>query len=315
MTRKSRNKDQSEHDLTQENQVEGKKHFTQKVRSFFKKTFLILTLILCAYFGLKYLKYHQEQKLKAAAEVEKFDNVDSEIFDLSDEYKGQEPGEEMQILPDVTAEEMKEKNAEFVYQSLLKNHVQINELREEVRILREEIQKYKSQEKIGKIVFTYIDLRQRMFASVPHEETLRELEILVTTDEKLQEKVTKLKSFLPQFPGEEKLKKNFQNLIPEIIVAKTNSVDQSFIAKVRRNISRLVVVRRIDEKNPRNVDGIVAQTERFLRERRYQEAMISILSLDQHYHEILKDFLDDLTAAVGVQEADQEILNYLKNLS
>jgi hypothetical protein len=43
--------------------------------------------------------------------------------------------------------------------------------------------------------------------------------------------------------------------------------------------------------------------------------MNSLLSLDQNYHEIIKDFLNDLSIAVEVQKTDQEILNYLKSLT
>jgi hypothetical protein len=75
------------------------------------------------------------------------------------------------------------------------------------------------------------------------------------------------------------------------------------------------VIRRIDGKNPNDVDGIVAKTEKALHNENYQEALETLLTLDQTYHEILVNFLSELSADAEVKQIDFEILSHLKNLS
>lgn len=91
--------------------------------------------------------------------------------------------------------------------------------------------------------------------------------------------------------------------------------NDSFASKVRRNISRLVVIRRIDGKNPNDIDGTVARAEKLLRAENYQEALECLISLDQNYHTILADFLSKLSAASDIKKIDTEILSYLKSLN
>jgi len=283
----------------------------KKKQSFLTKFVIILSLIFFSYLGLKYWQIKQEQKAQARAENSKLDNVDSEIFDLSDEYKKSQEQE----LPDLTVNELREKGAEFIYQMLLKNQVQINDLRDQVQGLKGEILKYKNQEKIGRMIFAYVGLRQDFSSGEPHEEALKNFEMLVTFDEVLSAKVAKLRSLLPNHLNQKELIRTFSDLIPELIATKTYDPNAGIISKIRYNISKLIVIRKIDETNSKDVDGIIAKTEKLLHEERYQEALNSLLSLDQRYNQILTEFLNDLNVASEVQKIDREILNYLKSLS
>ena len=286
-----------------------KKHF------FLTKFIIFLSLIFSGFFGFKYLQNKAQQKSRAATEVSKFDNVDSEIFDVADEYKNQANVGDSHDLPDITVDEMKEKGAEFIYQMLLKNQVQINDLREQIQGLRGDFIKYKNQEKIGKMIFTYVDLRQKIFASLPCEEDLKNFEMLSSFDENLSAKIVRLKPLLKDFSGQKKLSKDFFAIIPELIATKNNNPNANLLTKIRHNISKLVVIRRIDGKNDGEADSVIVKTEKFLAAENYQEALNSLLSLDQSYHQILAEFLDELSAAAEMQKLDQEILNYLKSLT
>jgi hypothetical protein len=285
---------------------------SKKKQFFLVKIVVFLALIFFGYFGFKYWQISVEKKSQAKSQIEKFDNVESEIFDLADEYKNHSGADD---LSDMTMNELKEKGAEFVYQMLLKNQVQIEDLRSQIQELKSEILKYKNQEKIGKMIFTYVDLRQNIFSGKSGEEELKTFELLISSDEILQNKITKLKSLLANFSNQEKLIAAFSDLIPELVIAKDNNPNPGIVAKIRRNLSKLIIVRRIDGENPNNIDGIIVKIEKSLQAENYQEAFNQALSLDQNYHKILKEFLDSLSVAVEVQKIDQEILNYLKTLS
>lgn len=285
---------------------------SKKKQFFLVKFVIVLALIFFGYFGFKYWQISAEKKLQAKSQIEKFDNVESEIFDLADEYKNHSGADD---LSDMTMNELKEKGAEFVYQMLLKNQIQIEDLRSQIQELKSEILKYKNQEKIGKMIFTYVDLRQNIFSGKPWEEELKTFELLVASDENLQNKITKLKPLLVNFFAQEKLSQSFSSLIPELVINENKNPDPGIVARIRRNFSKLIVVRRIDGKNPNSIDGIIVKIEKSLQAENYQEAFNQALSLDQNYHEILKEFLDSLSVAVEVQKIDQEILNYLKTLS
>jgi predicted negative regulator of RcsB-dependent stress response len=284
----------------------------KKRQSFLTKIVITLALIFFSYLGVNFWQNKQAQK--AQLEAAKSENSGGDIFDISDEYK-KSPDQNEHELPDLTVNELKEKGAEFIYQMLLKNQVQINDLRDQVQLLKSEILKYKNQEKIGKIIFTYVGLRQDFYEGEPYEAALKNFEMLIVFDGFLPAKAAKLKSLLPNFIEQKALSRNFSNLIPELIAAKTFDPSAGIISKIRYNISKLIVIRKIDENDSGDVDAIIAKTERLLREENYQEALNSLLSLDQSYNQILAEFLNDLGIAVEVQKIDYDILNYLKSLS
>jgi flagellar biosynthesis component FlhA len=295
---------------------ENKKNDSVKKRQFFlMKLVILISLIFFGYFGFKYWKNERAQHSESKIDLEKNDNSDGDIFDLSDEYKNQHDDQNIENFPDLTANELKEKGAEFIYQMLLKNQVQINDLKEQMQALRAEFVKYKNQEKIGKMIFAYIDFRQKIFSDFVYEDSLKNFEMLSVFDQNLQAKIVKLKPLLADLSRKKNLNKSFNELIPSLIAKKNINPDSGFISKIRYQISKLIVIRRIDGKNVGDVDEIVSKTEKLLREQNYQEALNSLLRLDQSYHEILVNFLDDLSNAAEIQKIDQEILNYLKNLT
>jgi hypothetical protein len=198
---------------------------------------------------------------------------------------------------------------------LIKNQLQINNLNQEVLNLKSEILKYKNREKIGKMILVYVELRQEFFAQKSYKNSLQNLEVLSASDENLLGKIEKIKPLLLVFSNKETLSKTFSSLISELIIAKNNNSNNSLTSKIRRNFSKLVIIRKIDGKDVGDIDSKIFKIENFLHQENYQEALNLLLSLDQNYHEITKDFLNDLTIAIEVQKIDQEILNYLKNLT
>jgi len=287
----------------------------KKKQFFLIKIVIFITLIFFGYFGFKYWQHLTFQKLKAQIASGKFDNIDSDIFDLSSENQQSSEDDNSHDLSDITVNELKEKGAEFIYQTLLQNQTQINILKDQIQSLKADIIKNKNQEKLGRVIVSYLDLRQKFFNNQPYEDALKSFEILSSADETLQNKLGKLKPLLKKFSAKEKLNKDFANLIPNLIVTKNNNIDPSFIGKVRHNISKLIIIRRIDGSDADKVDAIIAKTEKFLREGNYQEALNSLLTLDQSYHQILANFLDNLSVAAEVQKIDEEIFNYLKSLT
>ena len=275
------------------------------------KLIILVSLILFGYFGFKYWQVKAAQKQAAKSLVEKYDNIDSEIFDLSSDHENTDP----HGLPDLTVNELKEKGAEFIYQMLLKNQVQITDLREQILALKNDVQKYKNQERIGKLIFTYVDLRQKISAGKTSAEEFKNFEMLASFDENLQAKIAQLKPLLPNLQGREKLNKSFSALIPELIAAKNFNPDGGILSKIRYNISKLIIIRRIDDKNLGDIDATITKVERLLREENYQDALTHLLSLDANYHEILKGFLDELSVSAEAQKIDGDILNYLKSLT
>lgn len=290
----------------------NKKHISSSAR-----IIIFVAISAAAYFGFKYFKIKEAVRLNAKTEVSKFDAIESEIFDLADEYKNQMNGESSGDISEISSNEIKEKGAGFIYKMLLKNQIQLNDLKGQIQSLKTDFSKYKSQEKTLKIIFTYVDLRQKVFArnNENYEETLKSLELLASTDSQLQEKVTKLRSLLKDFSGEKALSAKFHDLIPEMIITKNQgAANDSFISKIRRHLSKLIIVRRIDEKNPMEVDAAIVKVEKLLQEQNYQEALTALVALDQTYHEIIVGFLETLNNASELQKLDRDIFAYLKNL-
>jgi len=104
-------------------------------------------------------------------------------------------------------------------------------------------------------------------------------------------------------------------LIPNLIIAKGSNIDGSIISRIRNNIAKLIIIRRIDGKKPQEIDATIVKIEKLLQEQNYQEALNNLVALDPLYHSVIVNFLDKLNVALEVQKIDQEILSYLKTLS
>jgi hypothetical protein len=250
---------------------------------------------------------------KGSEQTKQEQGLDHDIIGLAEGYADQGDQED---LSDLSVNELREKGAEFIYQMLLKNQLKIEDLGAQLQALKSEVLKYRSQEKLGRMILIYVDLREKIISEKGYNEEMKSFEILSASDEVLTAKIAKLKPLLSSFASQKKLEKNFANIIPELIINKKNSVaNESLVAKIQRNISRLVVLRRIDEKNPQEVDAVVVRIEKLLKQENYSDALSAALSLPADYNPILKNFLDELHASLEVRQIDQEILNYLKSLN
>lgn len=302
--------------MTEESKPQNQELKKQKKRQkILIKFAVIISTIIFGYFSFKYWQTQRLLAFKAKGEVQKFDNIDGEIFDLSSEYKSNQNDDSSGDLTNMNPNELHERGVDFIYQNLLKNQVQIDDLRNQIRDLKADINKYKTREIVGRITYSYIDFRQKFFSGKDFDKEFKNFETLASFDVTLQAKADKLKNSLPEFRDQKELQKIFKSLIPDIITIKKNIPNSGIIAKIRYNISKLVVIRKISVKDGNDVDAVIVRIEESLANENYQEALNNTLLLDQKYHELLKDFLTTLSISLEVQKTDQEILNYLKILS
>lgn len=279
----------------------------KKIRKFAVSLVMICGLIFLGCFAFQFWKNESEKKQNAKAEIGKIDNIDSEIFDLSDDS---DDG----ISSEIAINELKEKGAEFIYQTLLKHQMQIDELHKQIKNLQNDFAKYKSQERVAKTVFAYVDLRQAFLAGKSYDEEFKNFEMLSSFDSNLYAKTSKIKTILPKFHGEEKLVLSFQKLIPDIILNKNKTESSGIVEKIYSNISRLVIIRRTKETGGNDVDSVIVRTEKLLQEKKYREASTNLLLINESHQKILQNFLNDLDAAAQLQEVDSDIVNHLKSL-
>jgi GTPase SAR1 family protein len=300
-----------------DNKLESNQVDKKRKKFFCKKAKIALILVLLGYCGLKYLEIESSSDSKAMVSKVKISEI--EISDLSGEILEQTDADNIltdsDSLADISFEEVKEKGEEFVYRTLLKNQLRTNALQEQILSLKTDLQKYKNQEKLGKIIFAYVDLRQKIFAGDNYADALKSCEAISIFDKNLQQLFSTLSPLLKNFSTAEDLSKEFDDLIPELIATKDAGIEDDIMSQIRYNISKLIVVRRVDGRNPNDVDGIIAQVEKLLRQQNYQESLDLLLTLDQLHDITLFRFLNRVRAAIVVRKLDQEILSYLKTLS
>ena len=108
---------------------------TSKNQIIFLKVAILFTLIFLSIFAFIYWQDLAKRRSIARVDSEKFNNLDSDIFDLSQDLNEQNL-DESHGLGDFNISDLKEKNAEFIYQLLIKNQVQIEDLRKQNRELK-----------------------------------------------------------------------------------------------------------------------------------------------------------------------------------
>lgn len=276
---------------------------------FSKKLIFYFIIIACGYLAFQYWQGQENANQKQKLSV-KTDAENKEIFEVSDEYKNEDLD-----LSDLTINAMREKGAEFIYQMLLKNQLQIESLKSDVSELKGEVLKYKNHEKIAKLILTYVKLREKFFAGEVYDREFKSFEMLCLKDKNLEKLSFELKGKLQQLKTGSEISKDFSTLIPQLIAIKNYGDGEDFISKLRRSISLLITVRRTDKLHGDDFDAVIFQSENLLKEKKYHEALNLLNSLELKYQATLQNFKAELQNRIEVEKTDHEITNYLENLA
>ncbi len=258
-------------------------------------------------------------------------SVGDDIFEISKDHTiADEGNEDFSSMDFDEFKERAQKNGiDFLYRAILKNQILVNDLKGEINTLKAEMARYKNKEYIARIVFSYVGLREELFSKKPkrdYSELLKNFETLSQFNSDLKEKTLRLKTSLKSFnKGPNDIVNDFQNLIPYLVAAKNNNQKDSLFAEFKVYLSRLVTIRKLDS-DTKTIDGLIVNIEAALSKASYYEALILFSSLQQQYiqqigglnkasDDMVSGFLDSLSQAARLQEIDQDIMNYLKNLS
>ncbi len=281
----------------------------KKDNSTIKKLVVLLALIAVSYLSFQYYKYSQVRNL-ASQNAAKNDASENELFEVSGEYKGEDYD-----LSDLTISEMREKGAEFIYQILLKNQLQIEGLKNDLKTVNQELLRYKNNQKITKMILVYVQLREDFSNEKDYNKNLENFEILTQGDKNLKTLIDDLKLNLVKFSNEDQLRKSFKNLIPELIAVKRHGNEDSFVANIRRNFSKLISIRNSKNKVGNDIEATILRVEGYLKEQNYNQAALDLTLVDGQYQEVLKNFVESLKVAIEVKRIDGEIINYLEKIS
>ena len=243
--------------------------------------------------------------------------MEEDFFDISDEYKKTENKKD-EDLPDITATELQEKGADFFYRVFLKNQVQINALQDEIANLRNEFTNYKNSEKSIQIIFSYIELREQLFkknfSDLDFQKSFENFDAITRNDSFISERVNKLRVSLLNIKTQTEILQMFEKLIPEIIATKKFDKKDGWFNNFRHYLAKIIVVRKIDDKNLSDIDGIISSTEQMLKKENYNEALNIFIKIDEKYSQISQEFISTLKESSEIQKIDKEIFLHLKNL-
>lgn len=284
--------------------------------SFSTKAIIVLVLILTGFVAFRYHKYKEEKNLQAQNELSKFNEIESEIFDLASEEnsaEGEGKATDSQ-LSTLTMEKLKNSGAEFIYQLLLQNQLQIAVLKEDVRRLKDSVTRQNSQERIAKLIFSYVDLRRQIFEKENYDKEFESFVLLAQSHKVLVDQSKKLKENLPNFESAKILQQEFKSLIPSLIATKNYEENGGFFEKIRYSLAKVIVIRKSDIYS-KSIDGTVVRVQNYLKLQDYESALIELKALDKKYEEIVKDYVIKLEATNQVYIIDNDILDYLRTMS
>jgi len=289
-------------------------HKKKKKNHFLLKSFFVATLTFICLVIYKNLQIKEGVVVKKPIATFDRDSKDDSILDISDEYKNSAENET--TVHDLNISEIKEKGAEFVYQLLIKNQVQIEDINNQLRNFKGDFVKLKSQEKLNKLVINYVELREKLFNGEECKSEIEGYDLLSVSDEFLQDKFVVIKESYTFFSTQRKLMESFKSITNQLIINENyNEKQASLFEKLRHNFNKLVVIRKVKNLNPNQLEGVINQIELALVQKNYQEALNKSLSLDKAYFSIIQKFLEELSIVIEIQTADKEIIKYLKSLT
>jgi hypothetical protein len=289
-------------------------HKAKKKSHFLLKSFFVVILTFVCLMIYKNLQVKEGVIVKKPIVNINKDSKEDSILDISDEYRAGLENET--TVHDLNISEIKEKGAEFVYQLLIKNQVQIEDINNQLRNFKGDFIKLKSREKINKLIINYVELREKLFNGEDCKSEIEGYDLLSVSDEFLQSKFLIIKEGYALFSTQKKLLESFKSITNQLIINENyDEKNTSLFEKLRHNFNKLVVIRKVKNLNPDQLEGVINQIELALSQKNYQEAMNKSLSLDKAYFPIVQKFLEELSIAIEIQNADKEIIKYLKSLT
>ncbi|MFT6106136.1 MAG: hypothetical protein ACJA0S_000803 [Rickettsiales bacterium] len=201
---------------------------------------------------------------------------------------------------------------------LLRQQLQISDLRDDLNGLKMEISRFKTSDNLPRIVLTFVQLKSLVESKQDYDNALRDLEILSKSDFSLSEKISLLKINLEKRQKNQKeLRKEFANLSSQINADKIEDKnDISWDVKLMSLISKFVTIRKVDGKPlESNIDILIIEIKNNIEKKQYDVALKNIDLIDGDYQNILVDFKNDLKLASDLQKSFDDSYLYLETLS
>ncbi|MDA0902156.1 MAG: hypothetical protein O3B09_01940 [Proteobacteria bacterium] len=213
-----------------------------------------------------------------------------------------------------------QRNPRLKAASIDKHQEEIAELQLQFQNLKDDLEKIKNQDHLPKIIISFVKLRDLIKAGKDYQNQLQEFELLINADSTLANKVKKLRITLKNKPKtDQQIRDNFANLIPELIKKESDlKTEDKLLAKVKNNIAKLIVIRRVDgvvKNEDDTIDAIIVKTQNLINIGNYQAAFDSLSSLPKDYKSLTIKMIIDLKTAAELSETNREIFTYLNQLA
>lgn len=282
--------------------------------------YLVALVLVAALVGAGFYYYEQQRALhqEAKNELQEFENVEAEIFDLGDSFRvgsddQDDVPESIKRLGNLTIEDLKNDD-DFLYQVLIQNQLDINKLNSHMRLIELELKRFKSQAKLQKLIMTYVNLRENIFTSRPYKDQMQNFRLLSIDNKILMDNVRLLQDLAPDFKSFDDLSKQLQDISKTLIAMKKNDPKGSFVERVRFNIAKVVTIRKLDGQSD-EIDGAIFRLQNALQNNDCDQSGREIAKFAQRYQEAIATLKSDLEKSCQLRKVDDEIMLYLENLS
>jgi len=280
-----------------------------------------LLLVVGAFVITKYLfeekKYHIFTK---SATNEGLSNIDTKIYNKESDVAQLEISRSPATKSD--SEQLVSVNDEYsskdLYASIIRQQLQLDILQEKFMSLKIELGKIRNQDKLSKIIISFVEVKDCLEAQKNCTQQLEKLIILAKTDPDLTQRISDLQEVLKTSPkNSNQLSEQFHSLIPSLMAIKYgNSNGESFFGKIKRNISELIVIRRVDGivgNSSENIDFVIVETERLIESEKYHLAISLLSNQEEKYRLVLENMIIDLQNADYLDKILKDIFDYLKS--
>ena len=286
---------------------------SKKPSTFLLKSFIILTIFVIVFLFYRNLNNHNITPNKIIDLTFNKDKDDETILDIAEDLKNSQET----TIYDLTVSEIKEKGVEFIYQLLIKNQTQIDEINKQLITIKDELIKQKNHEKLNRLIFSYIEFREKLFLGLDYKINAENFDLLSISDSFLHKKFSIIKLNAAQYVTHDKIVSEFNDLSTQLIINKgTHPAEKStFFDKITNHLKTLIIVRKIKNFKEGEIDGEIHIINQALLEKRYNDALNKILSLDKKYFTLVEKFLQKLNVVIEIDNADKEIITYLKSLN
>ncbi|MFC1658991.1 mitofilin family membrane protein [Pseudomonadota bacterium] len=229
-----------------------------------------------------------------------------ESIGIEEEIKTKQTGEYEELKAELAqkAEEIRQINENILlYETKLAN-------------MEKEVQNLKMNSYLAPLAISIIELKNIVKKGGNFEGEIENIEYLANGNSIILTALDEIKPYSEGIKSDKYIENRFFEIVNEVIrESRRPSEEEGWIEKIKYNFTQSIIIRKVDKsKNPSDLETIIIDTEKYMNEGDYENAIYKIGELDKEHRKFFDDWIKDTAEYLYVNNILDGLMKYMREL-